>query len=334
MAGTGITTDIDLDRDGRAYGYLRVPASTERAPFGWIPTPIVSIKNGNGPCVVLIGGCHGDEYEGQVLAAKLASTLKPDEIRGQVVILPAANAAAVEAGRRYSPIDEGNLNRAFPGSAQSTPTGMVAHYIEGTLLPRADLVIDIHSGGNSVEYTPSAMVSHLVERDRMARLIELVRVFGLPISFVVDHADDAPSSVLGACDRAGVFNISAELAGGGSMSMKAVQAAEAGIYRLLHHLGILVKGAANAPPPVTLYQRLPVASTVFAQTSGLFEPCVNIGEQVHVGQLAGRIHPIETPWLTADEVTFPASGIVLCRRVPARTRRGDGLFKLGIRWTP
>jgi uncharacterized protein len=108
-------------------------------------------------------------------------------------------------------------------------------------------------------------------------------------------ADDAASSVLGACDRPGVFNVSAELAGGGSVSAKALEAAEDGIDRLLQKLGVVINTSYKTAPAVNLYRRLPVAEAVYARSHGLFEPCVDIGDQVQSKQLAGRIHSIETP---------------------------------------
>ena len=40
------------------------------------------------------------------------------------------------AGRRTSPIDDGNLNRSFPGDADGTITEQIAYFIEHVLLPR------------------------------------------------------------------------------------------------------------------------------------------------------------------------------------------------------
>jgi predicted deacylase len=39
-------------------------------------------------------------------------------VRGQLIILPALNFPASQAGTRTSPIDGVNLNRAFPGDPQ------------------------------------------------------------------------------------------------------------------------------------------------------------------------------------------------------------------------
>lgn len=55
--------------------------------------------------------------------------------------------AAVLAESRVSPLDGGNMNRAFPGGADAGPTRGLAGFVTAHLLPGADLVLDMHSGG-------------------------------------------------------------------------------------------------------------------------------------------------------------------------------------------
>ena len=61
-----LAADIDLMGDGKATGFVRVPHSVHRSAYGWIPIPIVRIKNGDGPNVLMQAGNHGDEWEGQI----------------------------------------------------------------------------------------------------------------------------------------------------------------------------------------------------------------------------------------------------------------------------
>ena len=57
-----LTAEIDLQADGKAHGFVRVPHSVHRSAYGWIPIPAVCLKNGDGPTVLLSSGNHGDEY--------------------------------------------------------------------------------------------------------------------------------------------------------------------------------------------------------------------------------------------------------------------------------
>ena len=60
----------------------------------------------------------------------------------------------------------------------------------------------------------------------------------------------------------------------------------------------------------------------------MFEPLVALGDVMVAGQPAARIHTPETPWQKPVEITFKAAGIVMCQRIPVRTKRGYCLFHL------
>jgi len=100
MAATTIRSEIDFEARGKQVGYLRVPHSVHRSAYGWIPVPVASIRNGAGPTVVVMAGNHGDEYEGQVLTARLVREAEPDMIAGQLILVTMANFPAAEAGLR------------------------------------------------------------------------------------------------------------------------------------------------------------------------------------------------------------------------------------------
>ena len=173
-----LASEIDFDRDGKQHGFIRLPYSVHRSAYGWIPIPVASLKNGDGPRVLLMAGNHGDEYEGQVALGKLIRSLEPADMRGRIIILPSANFPAAMAGMRTSPLDEGNLNRSFPGDPYGGPTEQIADYIESVLLPQCDFVFDFHSGGSSLTYVPSA----LLRRGQGAVHDDKIDLFGLHLS--------------------------------------------------------------------------------------------------------------------------------------------------------
>src|SRR5205085_2575617 len=72
-----LSADIDLTAEGKATGFVRVPHSVHRSAYGWIPIPIVRLKNGEGPSVLMQAGNHGDEWEGQIGLGNLIRALQP-----------------------------------------------------------------------------------------------------------------------------------------------------------------------------------------------------------------------------------------------------------------
>jgi predicted deacylase len=184
MTGTLITSEVDFDAEGKHSGYLRVPHSTHRSAYGWIPVPITVIRNGDGPTLVISAGVHGDEYEGQIAVANLARELDSTRIRGRLILLPMVNFPAAEAGCRVSPLDDGNLNRLYPGDPKGTPSEMIAHYHEEVILPLADYAVDLHSGGSSLIYPPTLLRGPAHSPEEEAGLATLTEAFDLPYAWV------------------------------------------------------------------------------------------------------------------------------------------------------
>jgi predicted deacylase len=322
-----IVNPLDLSRDGKQVGHLQLPHSVHRSAYGFIPIPIVHLANGKGPRVLLMSGNHGDEYEGQIANAKLVRALDPARIAGSLTILPAANLPAVRAGRRTSPIDEGNLNRSFPGDPDGTPTEMLAHFIESRLVAGADWVIDVHSGGSSLMYVPTVLTREYEDPAKQKRAVDAMRAIGATYGLIVATKEDR--TAMAAATRQGALGVTTELAGGGTVSPATVGLAERGLRRLLHLIGTLRD---EPPPPEKLPTRIMNSSVadhlVYASENGLFEPLVELGTVVEQGQPAALIHNFEAPWKEPEKILFPTHGTVVCKRIPTLTERGDCLFQL------
>jgi predicted deacylase len=330
MSRTRIASEIDFEKEGKQRGFLRLPHSTHASAYGWIPIPIACIKNGEGPTVLLTAGNHGDEYEGQVALMKLIRRLEPADVKGRIIILSSLNFPAALAGRRVSPIDDGNLNRSFPGNPDGTVTQMIAQYVETVLLPMSNVALDLHSGGSSLMYIPAALTHHYEDSAQAAKVKELLDVFGAPISFIFIMPQGEDRTLSAGADRKGLLHIGTELGGGGTVQPHVLRIAEEGLARVLMHVGALRRPLTDAPPPKT--RHLVVGGVdyfVYAPDSGLFEPHVDLGAEVKAGQSAGAIHFQDTPWREPTIVHFPRDGVVICKRIPGRTERGDCLFHLG-----
>jgi uncharacterized protein len=327
-----IIAEVDFEKDGVQHGFLRLFHSTHASAYGFIPIPIVVIRNGLGPTALLVSGTHGDEYEGQVALCNLTKSLQPERISGRVIVLPASNFPAAMAGRRVSPIDDVNLNRAFPGDPDGTITHQIAYYIEQELIPLADFVCDLHSGGSSLMYVPSVLTKQVEDASCFARQRAALAAFGAPHAYIARSAPGQGSNQTldSGAERKGVAAIGTELGGGGTVSPSALAIGERGITNLLVHMGILPAGDRIAPPTPTRILDVGGADYfVYATEVGLFEPLAELGEMVRAGQPAARIHFPETPWAPPMETHFLRDGFVLCQRIPGRVVRGDCVYHLG-----
>jgi len=323
-----IYSEIDLSQNGKHLGYLRLPHSVHRSAYGWIPIPVASIKNGSGPTVLLMAGNHGDEYEGQIIVSRLIREIDPAQVQGQLILLPMANYPAASVGLRVSPVDQGNLNRCFPGDLSGSPTQVIAHYIEHNLMPGCRYVLDLHSGGSSLMYHGGCLLTRdpgdAAGRAGIRALMEHLHVMHGCLM-----GQNATATSSGAAARQGATQFTAELAGGGMVSPDVLHRAFNGVLNFLEQVGALSTALAKPVPDHQMrFLRIEVRHHVYACDAGVFEPIALLGAQIRAGELVARLHHPDTPGRAPTDVRSPEDGLVLCKRIPALSQRGDCLYQL------
>ena len=147
-----VRSSFDFDSRGKRSGTIALEHSDNRLAFSSVCVPVGVICGAPGPTVLLTAGNHGDEYEGQVILQHLMQAFSPEDLTGRLIMLPALNTPAVLDRSRVSPLDKGNMNRSFPGSANAGPTGAMAGFVDKHLIARADVILDFHSGGSATQY--------------------------------------------------------------------------------------------------------------------------------------------------------------------------------------
>ncbi|WP_422368688.1 deacylase [Pelagibius sp.] len=311
-----VWTASDLCAPGKSADVLRIPYSTTRSAYGCLPIPFINVRGGDGPCAVFFAGNHGDEYEGQVVLRELAQELEPEKLRGQVLLFPSLNFSAVHNGSRVSPLDGGNLNRLFPGNPDGTPAEMLAHYIAAEILPMADVVIDLHSGGRSLDFWPCAVARYGDgHTDIEKRNVELLRAFGAPISYLTTgKAGGAGTTLAAAAQSLGIPAIMTELGGAAVIRQEGLRIARRGVRQVLAAFDIIDLPADNVSSSTQFIRMDSRRDTIYAPVAGLFEPLVEPGDDVAAGQTIGRLHDIDDCLRTPMEVTAPCPGWLACLR--------------------
>ena len=317
-----ITASVPFDRDGVFHGHLSLPHSREDSAWGLIRIPISVFRNGEGPTALLTGGNHGDEYEGPIALQALARELDPGRLRGRVIVLPYMNYPAFRAGTRLSPLDGLNLNRSFPGDPAGPPTAKIADYVLRQLLPLADVVLDFHSGGRSLDFLPFAAAHLLEDAAQQARCIAAMEAFGAPYAMVLREID-ATGMFDTAVEAAGKIFVTTELGGGGSATARSVGIARRGVENLLKHCGIL-EGEPEAGGTRRIDTTAP-GCFHFAPCDGMLEMLVDLGAAVSEGEVIARIWPPDRSGTAAELVRATQTGLLAARHFPGLIGGGDCL---------
>lgn len=281
------------------------------------------IKGGNGPHVLITAGVHGDEYEPMVAVRALIAMLRGRNVRGQVTLVPVVNETAYRLGQRTG--DDGrDLARTCPGRANGSSTERAAHALS-TLIRTADYYIDLHTGGARLRVLPLVgygLVPDVAVLDKQRRM---ARAFGLPVIWGTDPNLEGRS--LSVARDARVPAIYAEYHGG-AWDPAGVEAYVRGCLNVLADLGMIDRGP-NPPstPPLVVEDPRPGAGHMQvnhpAPVAGFFEPAVDLGHKVKIGQALGTI--CDLLGNRVEPVAAQYAGVVLVIHSPCYIAAGESV---------
>ncbi len=333
MSGT-VSPSFDLNAEGKEKGYLIIGDSTNESGWANFHLPIIRIKNGAGPTVLVLAGNHGDEYEGQFAAAELARELLPEQVQGRVIIIPCLSQAASKAGTRHWPTGI-NFNRSFPGDENGAVSEKLAHFISTELFPISNAVMDMHSGGRGMYFIPCSHMVWASNKTQRSKMISSMISWNTSHHLIFpEQPGTNPASLLpGDAERQGKDLYTTELGGAGIATYETTKIAKDGLSNALRHAGVI-------PMPPQTRQELGLSAPIFldmrgsnsyihAMDAGVYENLIPVGELVKEGKPVGLIHNMDHPSAPAIEVLARQSGVVGVMRGFPRVSIGDLVAVVG-----
>ncbi|MEX1020802.1 MAG: M14 family metallopeptidase [Litorilinea sp.] len=278
----------------------------------------------HGPTLVVFAGVHGDEYEGMEAIPRVFHALTPDQVRGQLIMVPVCNVPAYEAGTRSSPVDSLNLARVYPGDPTGTITQRIAYWTGQRLISQSDFFIDLHSG-NATSDIPT-LIGYIHDAGELGqRGLAGARAFGAPVLW--GHPLPLPPGrTISLATQLGIPALYTETPGGGRARPSDVDCYAQGVHNVMCHLGML----AGAPKPRPTTHHLVgdgnLDAIITTPAAGRFMPYVDLLDAVDAGQIVGEIHDaygnVVMP-LHADR-----AGVIILLRRERRVHVGDGVIQI------
>lgn len=292
-------TPVDLDAlpPGRHRLVLSVAAGDGKAPIE-VPVHVLVGRKAH-PRFAVVGGVHGDEYDGIRAAQRLAQEQVPEALDGTLVVIPVANPSAFAAGQRPTVVDNVDLNRVFPGNASGGVSERLAYVLCDKILKSMDLIFTLHGGG---AVTRLAWYLEFLDVDsdvgRRSYAAAAAAGFSDLIAF-----PDTKGYLLPALGKLGVPVIEGEVGGRGELHAANVDYYLARVAAVMAHLG-LTAGAGQAASPSRIWRN----QDVLVPATGVFQRDVDLHDPVRRGQCVGCIVDVEGRVLA--EITSPYDGRV------------------------
>jgi predicted deacylase len=281
-----------------------------------------------GPTLLILGGVHGDEYDGMHVLAELHRRIQPEDLGGTLITVPLCNLPAFHGASRLSPIDGKNLAREFPGTLAGTITQRIAWTLHHKLLQQADFLLDIHSGGTHFE-APLLIGYYHDDRSELGRRSrEAAEAFGLEVLWA--HPEIAPGRTVSSATELGVPWLYTEAYGGQRVRKDEYKLLIAGVYRLLRHLRLVEAETFPVTAPserkLRLYGDGNLDISVAAPCSGFFIPDLSLLEPVRKNERIGALYDLNG--FELEPVLSPSDGIVVTFNGQPNVQAGDPLFSL------
>jgi predicted deacylase len=289
-----------------ASGIIEIPAAVDAGTE--LP---ITVFHGtqHGPVLALVAGNHGYEYSPILALQRLRSLLDPVKMSGTVIMVQVANMPSF-LGRTiyYSPIDNKNLNRAYPGKKDGTASERIAYFITTEVIEKSDYLVDLHCGDGNESlrhyvYLPESGDSRLDQATR-----EMVLAFGID-HIVIDRGRPTDPEASIYCSSTGTTrgkpSFTVESGFLGTRDEEAIQRIVNGVQSLMRHFEMLDGEPERVENPVFLYP----TEVLRSPATGILYPHVKRGRTVAEGTLLATITDFFGK--TLAEVRAPMAGVVL-----------------------
>ena len=284
---------------------------------------IVERANTDGPCLLMLGGIHGNEINGVEIVRKIVAKGINKPQQGTTICIPVLNVFGFLNQQREFP-DGRDLNRAFPGSTTGSLASRFAHIMMTEIIPHIDYCIDYHTGGDGRFNYPQLRID---ERDE--EVITMAKAFGVKF---IKFAAQREKSFRETASKMGKKILLFE--GGKTLFLdeKVTRAGVQGAMNIMQHLNM--RDFSNDEPNVKIPKEQVIIKSstwIRAKYSGMFRSYFKLGSFVLKGTSIGSI---SDPFGEFEkEVKAPNDGYIFCCEHSPIVNQGTALVHISTSFT-
>lgn len=286
-----------------------------------IEVPII-VERGKekGPCLLLVGGVHGDETNGVEIVRQIIAKGYNKPKKGTIICIPLLNVFGFINQTREFP-DGRDLNRVFPGSEKGSLASRFAYHLMKEVIPHIDYCIDYHTGGGQRFNYSQIRIDEGAEET-----LNLAKIFGAPFIVYSNTIEKSfRKSMIKKGKKALLFEGGKSLYLDKSVTKSGIQ----GAINVINYLGLrdfsseITYNKSNPEPLI-----IKSSKWVRARYSGMFRSSVRAGQKVEKGEKLGSI---SDPF-GSFERSFknPTVGYILNNNHAPVVNQGDALMHIGF----
>lgn len=289
----------------------------------WLLIPFTVIRGvKDGPTLCVTAGCHPTEYSGIDAAIRLTREIKPENLKGTLLVVPVVNIPGFWERNYINPIDGKNIQGLYPGvdrisrgeATQSTDiSDLMAYKVFHEIIMKGDYVLDFH-GGDIPEIEMWYIVVPITgnnEIDEKSKAMAMAS--GITYIVFPKRPSGGGDPAVEAAKR-GNPSITFEICQGNLLLPEETQAIFDGTLNVMRHLGMIEgkpkvireqPGTTRGQKRTIIEERVDVDFT----KSGLYYSSIKPGDRVKKGQKLGELKDLEGEVI--ETIYAPATGIIM-----------------------
>ena len=298
-----------------------------------------------GPTLGITAGVHGFEYAPILAAQRLLKDWNATPLRGTIILVLIANPPSYLGRSPFvNPLDDTNLNRAFPGHPNGTLTLRMANWITKKVHSRCDFFVDMHSGDAPEDLMPYVAYYHRETNSTTANATNYSNISAqgraMASSMGMDHVIvfnttgkdymeyNQPALYCSAqAYKLGIPSVDIECGRLGRVEPVVVDKIVLAMQRLLIHLDMM-DGPVTSSEDKNPINYIHTRSFLVSKHTGIWYPTTKAGDSIEKGEIIGTVTDFFGNLL--EEVQADASGLILYILGTPPVNQGDSLVSIGI----
>ncbi|MDO6490453.1 MULTISPECIES: succinylglutamate desuccinylase/aspartoacylase domain-containing protein [unclassified Cellulophaga] len=291
--------------------------------------PITIIKGIKpGPTLTIVAGVHGYEYPPIVALQEFLNEINVQGLKGNIIVIPIANIGSFYGRSPFvNPLDNVNLNNAFPGDVNGSITQKIAYFITKKIIPVSDVFLDIHGGDANEDLLPFVCYyDNRNNQEKTAKAAQLSKSSGFSniVSYNYSLKDSEPAKYMfKQAVQDGKVALSFEAGKLGTVHNEAVDLNKNGIYSILKELK-MYNAKVVAPGTKNYFNK---QSYIKSTEKGIFYSNLKAGDYIKTGDAVGVIK--DEFGKTLVSINAPSTGIVLYKIGTPPVNIGETVMCIG-----
>jgi len=297
IAGSEITPgsrrSSSLRVGNRAASYVDIPFTVIRGVH-------------DGPTLCITAGVHGTEYAGIEAAIRLSNKIKPEDLKGTLIIVPVVNIPGFENRSYVCPIDGVNIQGSYPGKPDGTIAQLIAYRVYNEFVAKSNYYLDLHGGDIHESEVGFGAYFEVGDAQIDSQSEQIAKALGFEYVWRTSKEGTMPKgSTWRTGPENGIPSALAELNAGDRLLPEEVSAMFDGIINVMRQLR-MIEGNPSIPAEQKTVTKL---IYVTVKHGGLFHAHVKPGDIVSEGDFLGEVTNLQGAVI--EKTQAPAKGVVL-----------------------